>query len=383
MRVLVTGSTGLVGYEVVEALKECRDFEVAKINRHGSANGECASRWVLGQEPPSKDVLRSWDAVINTAADLRWTMSEEEAWRANVVSVEALSSVVGRNTHVVHVSTAYAGGIRGDAQSDQIADYHNSYEWSKAASERAARRLFRNLTIIRPPLIIGRTADGRARGFSGMYTILRGIAVSLVPALVAEKDAFSDIVPVDAVAEAIVNSVREGPRGEAEVKTIGSGERAPRFGDAINLIVGELNCWRTENGLPPFDVPRLLSPEQWNRFFFPFARQHLSRRQLQILELLRNFEPYATPPPSERSGMCGGGCDARGCAWRAAEALAFPSRNFSAGGGRGGTSGATRWRRCGRYQRQYIRESKRRPELHAAGSGACHPICSCRRRQPR
>jgi hypothetical protein len=35
-----------------------------------------------------------------------------------------------------------------------------------------------------------------------------------------------------------------------------------------------------------------VNPGSWNRFFLPFAEAHLKPRQLRILELLRNFEPY-------------------------------------------------------------------------------------------
>ena len=76
------------------------------------------------------------------------------------------------------------------------ADYRNTYEWSKAHAERLARELFPQLTIIRPPLIVGRRLDGRAARFAGMYTILRGMTRALDPhsrILAGEKLETSDV----------------------------------------------------------------------------------------------------------------------------------------------------------------------------------------------
>src|SRR5205823_1818108 len=130
----------------------------------------------LGNGGPPDGLAGEWDAIVHTAADTRWTQSYDEAFRANVATVAALEPLVSRSTHVIHVSTAYAVGLRADVSSEDASDYRNAYEWSKAHAERLAKRLFERVTIVRPPLIIGRRSDGRAARFAGMYTILRGIA---------------------------------------------------------------------------------------------------------------------------------------------------------------------------------------------------------------
>jgi hypothetical protein len=53
-----------------------------------------------------------------------------------------------------------------------------------------------------------------------------------------------------------------------------------------------LNRWRAARGLTTLATPPLLTPERWSRFFLPFAREHLTERQLRTLELLSNFEAY-------------------------------------------------------------------------------------------
>lgn len=53
---------------------------------------------------------------MHTAASTRWTMSRTEAEAVTVDPLRAVLSPADRDTHVVHVSTAYVGGVR--AQED-------------------------------------------------------------------------------------------------------------------------------------------------------------------------------------------------------------------------------------------------------------------------
>jgi nucleoside-diphosphate-sugar epimerase len=289
VRVLVTGASGLVGDAVAERLGPVAD--VVGVSRGHADSGAATVAWDMsaGGDPPPA-LAGPWDAIVHAAADTRWTMSPDEAHRANVASVAALEPLVSERTHVVHVSTAYATGLRGGAESSELSDYRNTYEWSKAAAERLARRLWPRVTIVRPPLIVGRRGDGRAARFAGMFTVLRGIATSVVPAVVAREGAYFDVVPVDDLAGLIADTVADGPAGG--VMTIGCGAGAPRVAEALDVMTDTLNDWRAERGLPPFGTPRIVSPQSWDRFLLPFARQHLTSRQMRILDLLANFHPY-------------------------------------------------------------------------------------------
>jgi nucleoside-diphosphate-sugar epimerase len=290
VRVLVTGSSGLVGFETVELLRAGGAHEVVGVSRARSAQASSSVAWDMAAEPPPAELRRPWDVIVHAAADTRWTMAPAEAARANVNSVAALAPLVSSDTHVVHISTAYAVGLRGDVQSEQLGDYRNTYEWSKAHGERLVSETFEHFTIIRPPLIIGRREDGRAARFAGMYTVLRGITASMVPVVVADPDAYFEVVPVDELAQLIVE-VSQRPAGDG-VLTIAGGSRAPRVRSAFDRITSALNAWRAERGLEPFAEPRMISRESWDRFFLPFVRDQLSRRQHRVLELLSNFEPY-------------------------------------------------------------------------------------------
>jgi len=288
VRVLVTGATGLVGSEIVERLT-ARGDEVVGVARR-PVGRRAVVAWDIGVQEPPPTLRGPWSAIVHAAADTRWTMSPDEARRANVDPIAALVPLVSLHTHVVHVSTAYAMGLRGDVASEDQSDYRNAYEWSKAAAERLARSVFPRLTIVRPPLIIGRREDGRAARFAGMYTILRGIASSTVPAVVAAQGAFFDVVPVDDVVALLVAACDGEESGK--VLTIAGGDCAPRVGKSLDLLTGAYNEWRTERELELFDPPPIVTPASWQRFFLPFVHQHLTERQRRILKLLENFLPY-------------------------------------------------------------------------------------------
>jgi nucleoside-diphosphate-sugar epimerase len=290
--VLVTGATGLVGSELLDQLRNGGTTEVVGVSRRGSPTDPGIIRWDMASEPAPAELRRPWDAIVNTAANTRWTMDPEEATAANVASVQSLGSLASEGTHVIHVSTAYALGLRNDVESADLEDYRNTYEWSKAHAERVARESFPRMTVVRPPLIVGRRSDGRAARFSGMYTLIRGLTVGTVPAVVADPDARFDAIPVDELCRLLADLAGNRHAREGSVLTIAAGAAAPTVKEAIAAIVDSLNHWRQQRDRQPLECPPLISPESWKRFFGPFVREHLASRQLMIIELLQSFEPY-------------------------------------------------------------------------------------------
>jgi nucleoside-diphosphate-sugar epimerase len=301
--VLVTGATGLVGTELIEQLRAAGGTEVVGVSRSGSATDAAIASWDMSSQSSPRLLRRRWDAIVNTAANTRWTMTPAEASAANVASLRALESLTAADTHLIHVSTAYAVGLRGSVESADPGDYRNAYEWSKAEAERVARERFGRLTIVRPPLIVGRRGDGRAARFGGMYTVIRGVVAGTVPVVVANPSARLDAIPVDDLARLLAGLALEAAAGDGSVVTIAAGAGAPSVEEALTTVISSLNRWRGARGKSPLERPRLVSPESWNRFFLPLARDHLTPRQALVLELLRRFEPYlaiADPIPADR-----------------------------------------------------------------------------------
>lgn len=289
--VLVTGATGLVGREVVAMLELDPRMKVVGVSRRGDSVTRSVA-WDLSIDPPPQTLKRRWDVVINAAANTRWTMSEDEAKQANVASVLGLKPLISENTRFVHVSTAYALGLRGTVDSLDPADYRNTYEWSKAQAERVVRETYPQATIVRPSLIVGRRSDGQAARFSGMYTLVRGIVLGTVPAIVAGQGARFDAIPVDDLAQLILDQVSGDCCAGSKVRTVAAGTNAPTVEQAVQAILRTLNEWRRKQKLDPVKSPPLIDPDSWDRFFRPFVLEHLSPRQKRILDLLQSFEPY-------------------------------------------------------------------------------------------
>jgi nucleoside-diphosphate-sugar epimerase len=307
-RILLTGATGLVGTQLRADLRAAApDAHLVGTSRSGSRDGTVIAWDMAASSPPPAELAGPWHVIVNNAADVRWTMAPEDALRANVTTLDGLGSVANPNTHVIHVSTAFATGHTGSTASEHLVDYRNTYEWSKAAGERLAAERFARLTIVRPSLIMGRRADGHAARFAGLYVLLRGISSSTIPAVPAASGAVIDMVPVDDFTQFLRQlALGTAPAADGEaglldalpaagaprVFTFANGPEAPLVSDVVPAMVDALNAWRAERDLVPFGQPKLIEPDAWDRFFLAFAREHLTARQQRSLDLLRAYEPY-------------------------------------------------------------------------------------------
>lgn len=292
MRVLLTGATGVLGSEVGPQLRAA-GAEVVAVSARGSPSAGVLA-WRMGQEPPPTGLRGPFDVVVHCAALIQWSPAPEEAWQGNVGPAEALSAVVGPATPVVAISTAYGLGRPGAVDSERLEDFCNPYEWSKVAAERVLRQRFDRLTVVRCPFLVGRRRDGGISRFHGMYTFVHGLATGLTPALVGEAEAFMEIVPVDEMAVEVVAAALGPPPGGAVVASVCGGPYALRMREGLDIVHATLDRWRAARGLAPLERGPLIPPERWERFFFPFAREHLSARQLRIIALLDQFRPYVT-----------------------------------------------------------------------------------------
>lgn len=296
-RVLVTGATGVVGTELVTQLRTAgdaagRSIEVIGCSSRGDGAGVVA--WRLGGGEPCPATLRGpWDAIVHCAASTRWNGIAADSWRANVVATEEVLALADPGTHVIHVSTAYATGLRGDVSSEDREDYRNTYEWSKAAAERVVgAHRDGPVSIVRPPLVIGRSTDGAVARFNGMYTLTRAMLTGLAPAVVGHEDARVEIVAVDHVAALLVRLVLGGPEGGATPHVLGAGADAIRLDALIAQVYRTLNGVRAELGEPGLDAPPIVDPDRWDRLYLPFLADELSATQWRIVDLLTEFRPY-------------------------------------------------------------------------------------------
>jgi uncharacterized protein len=122
MRVLVSGSTGLIGSGVVDAL-EARGHTPVRLVRESKDKPEQELRWDINQGTIENDKLEGLDAVIHLAGESlfapRWTKAKKEAIRNSRVEgtkllVNALASLENPPRHLLSTSAIGYYGSRGD-----------------------------------------------------------------------------------------------------------------------------------------------------------------------------------------------------------------------------------------------------------------------------
>ncbi|MGZ8463511.1 MAG: NAD-dependent epimerase/dehydratase family protein, partial [Candidatus Deferrimicrobiaceae bacterium] len=160
MRVAVSGSTGLVGSEVVASLS-ATGHEVVRLVRRAPAQGEKAVRWDPEKGAVDAAGLEGLDAVIHLAGENvgsgRWTAARKAAIRDSRVNGTRLlcDALAGLARPPKTLVCASAVGIYGDRGDELLTEESPpgtgfltevSREW-EAASESAARKGIRVVTL--------------------------------------------------------------------------------------------------------------------------------------------------------------------------------------------------------------------------------------------
>ena len=127
-RILLTGSSGLIGRALVPSLKT-RGFEVVRLVR-GPASGDDQIRWEPTR-PPSPESISGFDAVIHLAGETvvgRWTNAKKTKIRDSRVTgtrnlAQAMATTAKRPRVLI---TASAIGYYGDRQEEVLNERSSS-----------------------------------------------------------------------------------------------------------------------------------------------------------------------------------------------------------------------------------------------------------------
>ena len=166
MRVAITGSTGLVGSEVVSVLSAA-GHEVVRLVRRAPAPGEKAVRWNPAQAEVDAAGLEGFDAVIHLAGENvgsgRWTAARKTAIRDSRVNgtrllCDALAGLARPPKTLVCASAIGYYGDRGEELLTEESSHGTGFlaevsrEW-EAASGSAARKGIR-VVILRIGVVL-------------------------------------------------------------------------------------------------------------------------------------------------------------------------------------------------------------------------------------
>jgi long-chain acyl-CoA synthetase len=263
--VLLTGATGFLGMELLVRILEETDRDVialvraedsesaqARIDdvlasllpaaqrpRRGRVRAQAADLTApgLGLSRMTRDRLAgSIGAVVHCAASISFVLPLDEARQINVDGTREVLALAedaaerGSLDRVVHVSTAYVAGDREGCVREDEGDvgqrFRNTYERTKLEAEEVVRGSGLPAAILRPSIIVGDSATGWTPAFNVIYWPLQAFARGLFPTVPGDPDARVDIVPVDSVADALLELVR-GPVREGAFHIV-AGDGAPR-----------------------------------------------------------------------------------------------------------------------------------------------------------
>jgi long-chain acyl-CoA synthetase len=262
--VLLPGATGFVGMELLVRILEQTDRDVVALVR--AADNEAAQRRIddvlatllapsarprrgrvrgvaadleapgLGLSALARDRLAARvGSIVHCAASISFALELEDARRINVEGTRAVLALAeqafehGALDRFVHVSTAYVAGERdgsvGEGDGDVGQAFRNTYERTKLEAEEIVRASAVPSAILRPSVIVGDSTTGWTPAFNVIYWPLQAFARGLFPTVPGDPDARLDVVPVDTVADALLELVA-GPVREGAFHVV-AGDTAP------------------------------------------------------------------------------------------------------------------------------------------------------------
>ncbi|HLO09591.1 MAG TPA: TIGR01777 family oxidoreductase [Desulfobacteria bacterium] len=259
MRVAITGSTGLVGSEVVSVLSAA-GHEAVRLVRRAPAPGEKAVRWNPAQGEVDVAGLEGFDAVIHLAGENvgsgRWTAARKTAIRDSRVNGTRLlcDALAGLARPPKTLVCASAIGYYGDRGEELLTEESSpgtgflaevSREW-EAASGSAARKGIR-VVILRIGVVLSSNGGALPRmlplfraGLGGVIgggsQYLSWVALDDLPFIILHSLQCADLVgPVNAVTPHPVTN-REFTRALGNALSRPTPLPVPAF--ALRLAVG-------------------------------------------------------------------------------------------------------------------------------------------------
>ena len=333
--VLLTGATGFVGTEVgsrlldrddvslIALVKAATDDEARRVALRswydrtaltGAIGGRVEviagdlTQPLLGLDPAAYATLgRRLTHVVHAAANVRFDASLDDLRSTNVVGTANVLALA-RAAHadhglerLLHISTAYVAGRRtGEIGEDDLSDgsgFENDYERTKFEAEQLARDAMAGLpiTVARPAMIVGDSRTGEIATFNTFYVLLRRYLTRRTYAMPVSPRLRVNVVPVDYVADAIVQLLMD-PRAEGRtVHLTAPWSSLPTAAEVIREVRG----WaRVELGLRlprPILVP--LPGVPWPRrgrdrldILLPYLRERRTFRRDHADRLIGPYE---------------------------------------------------------------------------------------------
>lgn len=269
--VLITGTTGFIGMELLARYLERTERPVIALVRAGSDRGAqarvrallqnlfgpCADAYServeafraeltaprLGLSRERFETLaRRVSTIVHGAASVSFTLPLSEARAINaegtrrVLELAEHAAACAALERYAHISTAYVAGDHAghffESDLDVGQAFHNTYEQSKFEAERLVRSGDAPFTILRPSIVVGDRASGWTAAFNVLYWPLRALARGLFEAVPAAPSTPVDVVSIDYVADAI-HALCESSLGIGQTYHLTAGTNASTMGEIV------------------------------------------------------------------------------------------------------------------------------------------------------
>ncbi len=150
MRILLTGSTGMIGSHLLEKLKK----------KHTIIEFSLRNGMDITKKEDCEKAVKNMDIIIHAAAELDETKGAQHMWETNFTGTKNLLEAAEKNTITQFIflsSVGVYGEPRDTIHEESEKNPHTNYERSKKEAEDAVwsyQEVF-PVTIIRPAIVIG------------------------------------------------------------------------------------------------------------------------------------------------------------------------------------------------------------------------------------
>lgn len=278
MKVLITGITGNLGYEVALNLKS-RGITLIPIIRPGK-NADFNTTKILFKEVIENDLLKnvpiissSADCIVHCAGNIHFRNSDNSNEKMTTKLVGLAKDL---QIPFYLVSTAYIY-----RPPDMRESFNNAYELDKHRSEQVLKKSGISYGIFRPSVLVGNSKSGIIQNFSGYYSIVKAFYKALMSSKQNGKklrfpnlQGTSNLVPVDQAAFYIGNEIQNLKMSTVYI----TNPKPPKASWVLNETVNFLNLSDTLNLV--------------ECAFEDFETLHLTFEEKSLYEFIKHFYPY-------------------------------------------------------------------------------------------
>ena len=318
--VLLTGGTGFVGMEILARYLERGDRTVCALVRAADdgaaaerlrstiaslfgdpeAHSERAFAVAADIERPGlgldahrrEQLAERVGEIVHSAASVSFSLPIDASRAINVggtqrvLELAELAQRRGGLRRFSYISTAYVAGTHaGEFREDQLdvgQRFRNPYEQSKFEAEKLVRAHQQRfpIDVFRPSIVVGERSTGWTASFNVLYSPLKAFVRGMLPAIPARRSSPVDVVPVDYVADAVVELTSDQTTGGHTYHLV-AGPQATTVGRLIELSSAHVG--RRE--------PVVIPPGLFAKVAYPLLTR-ASAKLRRGLERSKVFFPY-------------------------------------------------------------------------------------------